>query len=83
MQFLLLLLILNWFLYIQGREISLVFCGDFNSTPHHGVNALITTGYIPEDYADWNDGRYILKITMACFPVNILDLRITHGFDDC
>ncbi|PVD39383.1 hypothetical protein C0Q70_02013 [Pomacea canaliculata] len=75
----------------QGREISLVFCGDFNSTPHHGVNALITTGYIPEDYADWNDGgdeeriqglqlQHRLKLSSACGYVDFTNF--TPNFQD-
>ncbi|CAL1533474.1 unnamed protein product [Lymnaea stagnalis] len=38
---------------IEGKEISLVFCGDFNSAPHLGVFQLMTAQMIPTDHADW------------------------------
>ncbi|XP_003488973.2 2',5'-phosphodiesterase 12 [Bombus impatiens] len=34
-------------------NVSILYCGDFNSVPESGVYQLITQTYIPEDHADW------------------------------
>ena len=34
-------------------NVSILYCGDFNSVPENGVYQLMTENYIPEDYADW------------------------------
>ncbi|KAK8737191.1 hypothetical protein OTU49_004376 [Cherax quadricarinatus] len=36
------------------KEVSLIFCGDFNSTPECGVYRLMTTQLIDFDDMDWN-----------------------------
>jgi 2',5'-phosphodiesterase len=41
----------------QGK-CSLIFCGDFNSTPDFGVYKLMTEGHIPKDYADWKSSEF-------------------------
>ncbi|KAL4217215.1 Endonuclease/Exonuclease/phosphatase [Mactra antiquata] len=35
---------------------SLVFCGDFNSTPHRAIYEFMTTQSVKEDNIDWKDG---------------------------
>ncbi|XP_067686781.1 2',5'-phosphodiesterase 12-like [Haliotis asinina] len=40
----------------EGRKMSVVFCGDFNSSMKRAVNVLVTTGHIPEDFDDWASG---------------------------
>ncbi|XP_064598396.1 2',5'-phosphodiesterase 12-like [Liolophura sinensis] len=40
----------------QGKQVSLVFCGDFNSVPPVGVNEYMTTGQISADHTDWTVG---------------------------
>ena len=42
---------------VQGKSISVVFCGDFNSSPKHGIVQLMTTKHIPQDYKDWSNGK--------------------------
>ncbi|CAI9718258.1 Hypothetical predicted protein [Octopus vulgaris] len=37
----------------KGQNISLVFCGDFNSDPERGVNLFMTTGSIAADFKEW------------------------------
>ncbi|XP_031835173.1 2',5'-phosphodiesterase 12 [Nomia melanderi] len=34
-------------------NVSIIYCGDFNSEPNNGIYQLMTQKYIPEDYADW------------------------------
>ncbi|XP_026675284.1 2',5'-phosphodiesterase 12 [Ceratina calcarata] len=34
-------------------NVSILYCGDFNSTPADGVYELMTQKFIPEDYCDW------------------------------
>ncbi|XP_065209811.1 2',5'-phosphodiesterase 12 [Planococcus citri] len=36
-----------------NSKISVVFCGDFNSTPECGVYKLFTTNFVPETYHEW------------------------------
>ncbi|RZF41869.1 hypothetical protein LSTR_LSTR005331 [Laodelphax striatellus] len=40
-----------------NRNVSLIFCGDFNSVPECGIYKLMTTGLVPEDYIDWNSNK--------------------------
>ncbi|XP_076763316.1 2',5'-phosphodiesterase 12 [Xylocopa sonorina] len=34
-------------------NVSILYCGDFNSVPENGVYQLMTENYIPEDHGDW------------------------------
>ncbi|XP_033333947.2 2',5'-phosphodiesterase 12 [Megalopta genalis] len=34
-------------------NVSILYCGDFNSSPENGIYQLMTQKLIPEDYADW------------------------------
>ncbi|XP_076621770.1 2',5'-phosphodiesterase 12 isoform X2 [Colletes latitarsis] len=34
-------------------NVSIIYCGDFNSGPESGVYRLMTEKYIPEDHAEW------------------------------
>lgn len=36
---------------------SLVFCGDFNSTPEFAVYRLMTQQWVGEDDMDWASGK--------------------------
>ena len=36
------------------EDISLIFCGDFNSVPECGIFKLMTEGFVPENYIDWD-----------------------------
>ncbi|CAL4076774.1 unnamed protein product, partial [Meganyctiphanes norvegica] len=37
-----------------SKDVSLLFCGDFNSTPEFGVYRLMTSQFIDTDDMDWN-----------------------------
>ncbi|XP_076659540.1 2',5'-phosphodiesterase 12 [Halictus rubicundus] len=47
-------------------NVSIVWCGDFNSTPENGVYQLMTQKYIPEDYADWKScpEQFVENVTL-------------------
>ncbi|XP_014259639.1 2',5'-phosphodiesterase 12 [Cimex lectularius] len=38
----------------KGKNISMIFCGDFNSTPESGVYEFMTANVIPPDYKEWS-----------------------------
>ncbi|XP_068620853.1 2',5'-phosphodiesterase 12 [Battus philenor] len=54
-------IVINWLKEIYdnllkkypGKRISLILCGDFNSTPSCGIYQLYTTGKAPNDLPDW------------------------------
>ncbi|CAK9807032.1 2',5'-phosphodiesterase 12 [Anthophora plagiata] len=35
-------------------NVSILYCGDFNSTPENAIYQLMTQNYVPEDHTDWN-----------------------------
>ncbi|KZC13699.1 2',5'-phosphodiesterase 12 [Dufourea novaeangliae] len=47
-------------------NVSIVYCGDFNSAPYNGIYQLMTQKYIPEDYADWKSSpnEHIKNVTL-------------------
>ncbi|CAL7939661.1 unnamed protein product [Xylocopa violacea] len=52
------LIYLNTFVKKMKEEhaecnVSILYCGDFNSVPENGVYQLMTQNYIPEDHGDW------------------------------
>lgn len=38
----------------EARDVSLIFCGDFNSTPECGIYKLMTENFVPENFIDWS-----------------------------
>merc|ERR1719342_416264 len=40
-----------------SKDVALLFCGDFNSTPEFGVYRLMTTQFIDTDDMDWNSNE--------------------------
>lgn len=46
---------------IPAENISLIFCGDFNSTPECGIFKLMTTNNVPDDMIDWRSSKYLKK----------------------
>ncbi|GLH16403.1 Protein angel [Gryllus bimaculatus] len=38
---------------MPNSSVSLIMCGDFNSTPDCGVFQLMTTKFVPDDFKDW------------------------------
>lgn len=35
------------------KDVSLIFCGDFNSVPECGIYKLMTENFVPENFIDW------------------------------
>lgn len=35
-------------------NVNIILCGDFNSVPDCGIYQLMTTGFVPSDFKDWN-----------------------------
>ncbi|XP_063242237.1 2',5'-phosphodiesterase 12 isoform X3 [Bacillus rossius redtenbacheri] len=75
----------------EGKRVSLVFCGDFNSTPDCGVYRLMTTQFVPEDYLDWKSKpeeeveglslSHSLNMQSACGTPDFTNF--TAGFQGC
>ncbi|XP_053385923.1 2',5'-phosphodiesterase 12-like isoform X1 [Mercenaria mercenaria] len=42
--------------HYKKQKPSLIFCGDFNSTPHRAIYEFMTTKSVKEDNIDWKDG---------------------------
>lgn len=75
----------------NSQDVSLIFCGDFNSVPDCGICKLMTENFVPEDYIDWrsNEEQAVknvslsqpLKMQSACgFP---RFTNYTAGFQEC
>lgn len=41
----------------EGKGVSLVFCGDFNSVPECGIYKLFTTGLVPGNFVDYTSSK--------------------------
>lgn len=46
---------------------SLIFCGDFNSTPDCGIYKLMTENFVPENFIDWrsNEEQAVKNVSLA------------------
>lgn len=72
-------------------DISLLFCGDFNSVPECGIFKLMTEGSVPKTFIDWNskkeeavsgvDLKQSFNMLSAC-GTNI-KTNFTVGFKEC
>lgn len=40
-----------------SSNLSLLFCGDFNSVPECGIYKLMTEGHVPTDFIDWRSKK--------------------------
>ncbi|XP_053973801.1 2',5'-phosphodiesterase 12 [Hylaeus volcanicus] len=57
-------------------NVSIIYCGDFNSVPENAVYQLMTENYVPEDCADWKSSpdevienvslKHDLNLASAC-----------------
>ncbi|XP_076238085.1 2',5'-phosphodiesterase 12 isoform X2 [Calliopsis andreniformis] len=73
------------------RNVSIIYCGDFNSSPENGVYQLMTQKYIPEDYADWKSSpnehveniflKHDFNLSSACGTPEYTNY--TGGFAGC
>lgn len=41
----------------EQADVSLIFCGDFNSVPECGIFKLMTETFVPENFIDWNSNK--------------------------
>uniref|UniRef100_A0A182WGX1 2',5'-phosphodiesterase 12 n=1 Tax=Anopheles minimus TaxID=112268 RepID=A0A182WGX1_9DIPT len=42
---------------LQGSDLALLFCGDFNSVPECGIYKLMTERFVGPDFADWESNK--------------------------
>ncbi|KAK3909043.1 2',5'-phosphodiesterase 12 [Frankliniella fusca] len=74
-----------------AAEVSVIFCGDFNSTPDCGVFRLLTTGFAPDTLEDWKSNenekisglslRQPFKLDSACGTPPFTNYTV--GFSGC
>ncbi|XP_064117001.1 2',5'-phosphodiesterase 12-like isoform X2 [Macrobrachium nipponense] len=55
----------------QGKDVSLFFCGDFNSTPEFGIYRFMTTQLIDSEDVDWS----------SCPEECIKGVEIYHNYE--
>lgn len=48
----------NCTLQEKDKQISVIYCGDFNSVPECGIYKLFTTGHVPDNFVDWSSSTY-------------------------
>jgi 2',5'-phosphodiesterase len=73
------------------RDVSLILCGDFNSTPECGIYKLMTENFVPENFIDWNSNleqavknvslSQQLKMQSACGTPEFTNYTV--GFQAC
>lgn len=44
---------------LKNEQLSIIFCGDFNSVPECGIYRLMTQGYVDENCIDWNSSKFL------------------------
>ena len=51
----------------KSSDNSLIFCGDFNSTPDCGIYKLMTEGFVPENFIDWrsNEEQAVKNVSLS------------------
>lgn len=68
---------------VQSQEpnikISVIFCGDFNSTPECGVYKLFTTNHIPEDYGEWKSEVFKTEVISGLSLKNHINFASACG----
>lgn len=73
------------------QDLSLIFCGDFNSTPECGIRKLMTEMFVPEDFVDWrSNAEQEVKNVSLSQPLKMLSAcgtpeftNYTNGFKAC
>lgn len=48
-------------LNLKEQQISIVFCGDFNSVPECGIYKLMTEKFVPDDFIDFQSSEFSLS----------------------
>lgn len=44
--------------HLDPKQISIVFCGDFNSVPECGIFKLMTEKHVPDDFIDFKSSEF-------------------------
>ena len=79
-------------LELEGKQdISVIFCGDFNSTPPFAVVEYLNSGNIGADHADWRsqEGEHVTGLELSHTPMFMSAAgtpqftNYTMGFKDC
>ena len=73
------------------EKVTVMLCGDFNSTPPFGVNQYFTTGHIGPSHTDWRsqEGQEVLGLELKHDPIFTSAAgypkytNYTQGFKDC
>ena len=73
------------------ERVTVLFCGDFNSTPPFGVNQYLTTGAIGQSHSDWRsqEGQEVVGLELKHDPIFMSAAgypkytNYTQGFKDC
>lgn len=47
---------------LKEQQISIVFCGDFNSVPECGIYKLMTEKFVPDDFIDFQSSEFRLLV---------------------
>lgn len=42
---------------LSEQNISIIFCGDFNSVPECGIYKLMTEKFVPDDFVDFKSSK--------------------------
>lgn len=50
-------------LNLSEQQLSIIFCGDFNSTPECGIYKLMTEQFVPDDFIDFRSSKYLRLFT--------------------
>lgn len=76
---------------IDNQDMSLIFCGDFNSTPECGIYKLMTEKFVPENLIDWRSNaeqevknvslKQPFKMQSACGTPEFTNYTV--GFQAC
>lgn len=56
---------------LNKNQISIIFCGDFNSVPECGIYKLMTEKHVPEDFIDFQSSMLFLSILLKWYFINI------------
>lgn len=46
-------------LNLHEQQISIIFCGDFNSVPECGIYKLMTENFVPDDFIDFQSSKFV------------------------
>lgn len=47
---------------IDDKQLSIIFCGDFNSVPECGIFKLMTERFVPDNFVDFKSSEWLTDI---------------------